>query len=121
MSGSPRSRTIRSGSLASCSSPALPLWRFEDFVALAGQAHAQQFADRRLVVDHQDPERGGAHAAVSNWLGCAGIGSLMVNAAPVRSVRLVAVIVPFMASTKPREIASPRPVPARTRSPFCAR
>ena len=59
--------------------------------------------------------------AVSSCLGCAGIGSLIVKAAPVRSVRFVAVIVPSMASTKPREIASPRPVPARTRSPFCAR
>ena len=34
--------------------------------------------------------------------------------APLRSLRLAAEIVPCMASTKPREIASPRPVPGRT-------
>ena len=32
-----------------------------------------------------------------------------------------ALIVPCIASTKPREIARPRPVPGRTWSPFCAR
>ena len=41
----------------------------------------------------------------------------MVNTAPGRSVRLAAAIVPPSASTKPRQIASPRPVPARRRSP----
>ena len=51
----------------------------------------------------------------------AGTGSLIVKTAPVRSVRFAAVIVPCMASTKPREIARPRPVPARTWSPFSAR
>ena len=51
----------------------------------------------------------------------AGIGNRMVSTAPLRSVRLVAEIVPCMASTKPREIASPRPVPGRTWSPFWAR
>ena len=99
----------------------LAVGRFEDFIALRAQAHAQQLADRRLVVDDQDPERGGAHAAVSSRSAFAGIGSLIVNTAPVRSVRLAAVIVPCMASTKPREIARPSPVPARTWSPFCAR
>ena len=47
-----------------------------------------------------------------------GTGSVIVNTAPGRSVRFAAVIVPPMASTKPREIASPSPVPARTWSPF---
>ena len=58
---------------------------------------------------------------VSSGLAAAGIGSVMVNTAPGLSVRFAAVIVPCIASTKPRAIASPRPVPARTWSPFCAR
>ena len=51
----------------------------------------------------------------------AGIGSRIVSTAPLRSNRLAAAIVPCMASINPREIASPRPVPARTWSPFCTR
>ena len=51
----------------------------------------------------------------------AGIGSLIEKTAPGRSVRLPAAMVPCIASTKPREMASPRPVPARTWSPFCTR
>ena len=43
----------------------LAVRRLEDLVALRAQSHAQQLADRRLVVDHQNLERGGAHAAVS--------------------------------------------------------
>ena len=39
----------------------------------------------------------------------AGTGSRMVITAPLRSLRLAAEIVPCIASTKPREIASPRP------------
>ena len=94
---------------------------FQDLVALGSQPHPQQFADRRLVVDDQDLDLRGAHAAVSSALDAAGIGSRMVNTAPLRSVRLAARMVPCMASTKPREIASPRPVPGRTWSPFCTR
>ena len=48
----------------------------------------------------------------------AGSGMLMVKTAPGRSVRLPAAIVPPIASTKPRHIARPSPVPARTLSPF---
>src|SRR4029450_14073924 len=88
--------------------------RFQDFVALRAQPHSQQLADRRLVVDHEALERGSAHAAVSNCAARYGTGSLITKAAPVRSVRLAALMVPCMASTKPRERASPSPVPART-------
>ena len=87
---------------------------FQHVIALGVQAHAQQLPDRRLVVDHQYLEARGAHAAVSNGLVSAGIGRRMVNTAPERSPRLEATIVPLMASIKPREIARPRPVPART-------
>ena len=87
---------------------------FDDLVALRGQPHAQQFANRRLVVDDQHAERGGAHAAASRRCRSRGIGSLIVNIAPLRSVRFAATMVPCIASTKPREIASPSPVPART-------
>src|SRR5262249_34562432 len=100
--------------------PRLSVRRLQHFVALARQAHAKQLADRRLVVDHQDAQRG-AHAAVSSCRGCTGMGSRMVKTAPLRSVRFAAVIEPCMASTKPREMARPSPVPARTWSPFWAR
>ena len=80
----------------------LAVRRFEDLIAVRAQAHAQQFADRRLVIDDQDTERGGAHAAASRRCNWSGIGSVMVNTAPLRSGRLAAVIVPCMASTKPR-------------------
>ena len=42
------------------------------------------------------------------------VGRVIVNTAPVRSLRFAAVIVPLRASTKPREMARPKPVPART-------
>ena len=58
---------------------------FEDLVALRAQPHPQQFADRRLIVDHQDLDRGGTHAAVSSASDAAGIGSRMVSTAPLRS------------------------------------
>ena len=90
-------------------------------VALRGQAHAQQFAYGRLVVDHQHAERSCTHAAASRRWPWRGIGRLMVNAAPLRSERFAATMVPCIASTKPREMASPSPVPARTWSVFCAR
>src|SRR5712672_4224029 len=86
----------------------------EDLIALRAQAHPQQLADRRLVIHHQDAERGGAHAALSTFLTVTGTGSTIVNTAPGRSERFAAVMVPRMASTKPREIARPSPVPART-------
>ncbi len=92
----------------------LAVRRLEDLVALRAQPHPQQLADRRLVIDDQDAEWGGAHAALSTFLTAAGTGSVIVNTAPDRSVRFAAVMVPCMASTKPREIASPSPVPART-------
>ena len=88
----------------------LAVRRLQDLVTLRAQTHPQELADRRLVVDHQHLERSGAHAAVSRRLAPAPeSAALMVNTAPVRSVRLAAVIVPFMASTKPREIARPKP------------
>ena len=94
---------------------------FEDVVALRAQTHAKKLADRRLVVDDENLGSGGAHAATSSCSARAGIGSLIVNTAPLRSVRFAAEIVPSMASTKPREIARPSPVPARTRSTLRAR
>src|ERR1700681_3700934 len=87
---------------------------FQNFVALGAEPHPQQLADRRLIVDDQDLDRRGVHAAVSSAADAAGIGSLMVSTAPLRSVRFAAEIVPCIASTKPREIASPSPVPGRT-------
>src|SRR5262249_50340564 len=92
----------------------LAIRRFQDLVALRAQSHAQQLTDGRLVIHDQNFEGSSAHAAVSSCALPGGIGSLIANMAPVRSVRFAAVMVPCMASTKPREIASPNPVPART-------
>src|ERR1700722_16094630 len=94
---------------------------FQYIVTLGAQAHPQQFPYRRVIVDDKNLDRRGVHAAVSSASAAAGTGSLMVSTAPLRSARLPAEIVPCIASTKPREIASPRPVPGRTWSPFCAR
>src|ERR1700716_2224506 len=94
---------------------------FQDLVTLGAQTHPQQLADRRLILEDEDLYPRGAPAAVSSAAAAAGIGNLMVNTAPLRSARFAAEIVPCIASTKPREIASPRPVPGRTWSPFCVR
>ena len=94
---------------------------FDHAIALGTQSHPQQLSDRRLVVDDEHAERGRVHAAVSSRSAPTGTDRRMVNTAPGRSLRLAAVIVPCIASMKPREIASPRPVPARTWSPFCTR
>src|SRR5262249_41846486 len=109
------------GPLAEQIECSLAVRRLDNLITLRGQAHAQELADRRLVVDHQDADRSGTHAAASNLCRPRGIGRLMVKAAPLRSVRLAAAMVPCMASTKPRAMARPRPVPARTWSVFCAR
>ena len=50
-----------------------------------------------------------------------GIGRSMVMTAPDLSGRFAAAMVPPMASTNPRQIGRPSPVPARTRSPFRTR
>ena len=92
----------------------LAVRRIQHLVALGGEPHAQELADGRLVVDDQDLQGARAHAAASaNSADCV-TGRVIVNAAPLRSVRFAAVIVPCMTSTKPREIESPSPVPART-------
>src|SRR5436305_2071937 len=94
--------------------------RLDHLIALRAQSGPQQFADRRLVVDDEDLD-GSGHAALSSAPASAGTGRRMVSTAPLRSPRLAAAMVPCMASTNPREIARPRPVPARTWSAFCTR
>ena len=69
----------------------LCVWSVDGLIALRAQSHAQQFADRRLVIDHEDLERGRAHAAVSKRSVGFGMGSVMVNTAPGRSDRFAAV------------------------------
>jgi hypothetical protein len=94
---------------------------FHDLVAVRRKPHAQQFTNRRFVIDNENPQRCGAHAAASSRCGSLAIGSLMVKTAPRRSERLAATMVPFIASTKPREIARPSPVPGRIWSAFGTR
>ena len=93
----------------------------EHLVSLRAKPHAEELADGRLVIDHEDTDGWSAHAASSNVSASVVTGRVMVNTAPGRSDRFPAAMVPPMASMKPREIARPSPVPARTRSPFCAR
>src|SRR5215469_5080850 len=86
---------------------------FHDLIAVCRKPDAQQLTNWRLVVDDKNPEGRGAHAAASSRSGSLAIGNLMVKTAPRRSDRLAARMVPFIASTKPREIARPSPVPGR--------
>ena len=79
---------IRSGFCGEQLQRGLAVRRLEDLVALRAEAHAQQLADRRLVVDHQDFERSSGHAAVSSVPVVPGSGSVIVKTAPARSVRL---------------------------------
>ncbi len=94
--------------------PGFAVGGLQDVMPLRAQPHTQELADGRLIVDDQHTERRGGHAAVSSCRGSAGTGSVIVKTAPLRSVRLAALTVPCMASTKPREMARPRPVPAWT-------
>src|SRR6266436_5183735 len=63
----------------------LAVGSLQNFIALRCQPHAQELADRALVIDHKDLGRSGTHAAVSRRWDCGGTGSLIVNTAPVRS------------------------------------
>src|SRR5262249_44492640 len=97
---------------------------FESQIALRVQAGAQETPDRRLIVDDKDArgKRPGRHAVCSSGArAVSGMGSAIRNTAPLRSLRLPAAMVPPIASTKPRQMARPNPVPARCRSPACTR
>ena len=61
----------------------LAVRRFEHLVALGAKPHAQQLADGRLVVDDQNLQGSGAHAAVTRFRSAAGTGRLIVNTAPL--------------------------------------
>jgi len=56
---------------------------------------------------------GGEGAAAYGVLDRYSIGNVITNTAPLPSVRLRAMMVPPWASMKPRQMASPKPVPAR--------
>ena len=100
--GSPRSSSTRSNDpFVMRASASSPLMTAVDDVVLGLERDAQRPQDGRLVVDDEDP--GALHGLT---------GSSTVNVAPppgVGSTRMC----PPCASTKPREIASPSPVPAR--------
>ena len=109
MSGKPRSENDNVRMVLQQHECRLAVRCFDHLVALRGQPHPKQLADGRFIVNNEDLERCGGHAAVSKRRGSSGIGRQIVNTAPLRSGRLAATIVPCMASTKPREIARPRP------------
>src|SRR5262249_8338211 len=92
----------------------------DDLVALGRQAGAKETPDRRLVVYHQHAQRGTrghqSPTVLITAASCRGTGSVTVKTAPGRSSRLPASMRPPIASTKPRQMASPRPVLARRRS-----
>ena len=120
MSGRRRSRTTRSAVCPRTMSSAVQvIGGGRDDIALALQARLQKAKNWRFIIDDKNPKRTrcwrhGRASVASLFL--TGIGSLMVKTAPDRSIRLAAVIEPPMASTKPRQIARPSPVPARCRS-----
>src|SRR3984893_17797088 len=93
--------------------------RGRDEIALAFQARAKKANDRRLIVDDENaqlscPRR---HGSVPGGGAVPDAGRVIVRTAPSRAARFAAVSLPPMASTKPRQIARPSPVPARWRSP----
>src|SRR5262249_34076558 len=95
---------------------------FNDLVALGAKAGTQEASDGRLVVNHEHTQgRGAAHWPIAASTGRASVatGKINVKIAPDRSRRFSASIEPPIASIKPRQIATPNPVPARCRS--CAR
>src|SRR5579872_5245155 len=95
------------------------VFSFQYLKSLGRQARAQKTANGGFVIDHKNVLQCGAgiHATFSrSTVSPAGTGKLMVKMAPLRSVRLPATIEPPIASTNPRQIASPRPVPAVFRS-----
>src|ERR1700730_2462640 len=99
----------------------LSIRSFDDLIPMRRKPHTQQFTNGRLIVDDKDAERRRAHAAVSSRSGSPATRRPVVNMAPRPSGRFAAMMVPFMASIKPREMASPSPVPGRTWSLFCTR
>ena len=97
----------------------LAILDLDDLMALRREAGPEEAPDRGLVIDHQHAQRraGGHHGAASAIGGPSrGTGNIKVKTAPGRSVRLPASICPPIASTKPRQMASPSPVPTRRRS-----
>src|ERR1051326_1675960 len=92
---------------------------FGHLVTLGRQARAKKPPDCRLVVYHQNfaRQRCSRHAAHYTVppVGT-DTGSSMVKTAPLRSRRLSAWMAPPIAAMKPRQMASPRPVPAWGRS-----
>jgi len=85
--------------------------RGRDDIALAPQARAQKANDRRLVVDDQKARRSRArhHGRVPGGVAVAATGSVIVKTAPFRPVRFAAVILPPMASMKPRADRKTKP------------
>ena len=132
MSGRPRSRMIRSGwSIAAWRSPSSPRVASIDLVVLALERDAQELLQRRLVLDHQD---GRARvSAIGSCARCRDVAACRTSQAvlsttarrraveregepehaPRRPARLDAAIVPPCASTMPRQIARPSPMPRR--------
>ena len=100
-------------SAASCLQRQLAVGRLQHVVALRCQARCAAAGGSAARRRRQDLDGVRAHAA-RHPAGrhSAGTGRRMVKTAPGRSVRLPAEIVPPIASTKPRQIARPSPVPA---------
>src|SRR6476661_7537009 len=88
----------------------LAVTSLNDLIALRSQSHSQELANRWFVVDDKHLHGGSRHATESSSRTLTEIGNLIVNNAPERSPRFAATIVPFSASTKPREMARPKPV-----------
>src|SRR5262249_4756910 len=78
-----------------------------DAVARVAEDHLQPPHDLRLIVDDEHPGLGDVHAIAC---GCGTRGNETANAVP-RPLSAWRLSWPPFASTKPRQIASPRPAP----------
>ncbi len=100
-----RSRMTRSGSVSFADPERFLAIRGElDDVVTAGERPADRPADLLLVVDHEHASE--FHPPVS------AVGSENANVAPPPGVSSIQ-ISPSMSDRKPRQMASPRPVPWR--------
>ena len=79
---------MRSGLLREVLERRLAVRSIEHLVSLRAKPHAEELADGRLVIDHEDADGWSAHAASSNVSASVVTGRVMVNTAPV-SVRSV--------------------------------
>ena len=95
------------------------IFSVDGFISLRRKTCPEKPPNWRFVIDNKDA-KGARHAATP--AACRPLtGNVMTNMAPEPPGLFSAVIAPFIACRKPRQMASPNPVPARLWSPSRAR